>query len=440
MSTTLTRGPVRSAERSPAPDLARGAMLLLIAVANTPFYLLGREHARGNVHPVGGSWLDRVVDFLTIVAVDQRVYPMFAFLFGYGMMQLYSRQIAAGTSPKRARRLVQVRNLWLLVAGFLHAALLWQGDILGAYGLAGLLLVRIFLGRREGTLLMAVSILLGLLLSVTGYVAADTFVLAPPSPAEAAQAAEPFPHDEPAIALTSYLASVPARLGAWAPLAVAQGTFGLVVPMMILLGLVAGRRRILESPGEHLPLLRRVAVFGVATGFLGGLPSALDHAGVLRVPAGDEFFALLPMTTGFFGGLGYVAVFGLVGCAVARRRRSGVGPAEVQRTSVLVVDGVVAGAVQAVGRRSLTCYLLQSVLCAPVLAGWGLGLGQHLTSFSMFGYAVVVWLLTVVFAVWQEQRGMRGPAEVLLRRLVYRRVPTADGPPDPRRPGAGYLG
>lgn len=425
MSTTLTRGPVRTSERSPAPDLARGFMLLLIAVANTPFYLLGRERARDNVHPVDGSPVDRAVDFLVITGVDQRVYPMFAFLFGYGMVQLYTRQVAWGTTERHALRLLQVRNLWLLVLGFLHAALLWQGDVLGAYGLAGLLLVGVFLRRTERAILLSVSVLLGLLLAVAGYAVVGSS-LTPLSSAEAARAAEGALLDEPGIALTSYVESIPVRLGEWASLAIAQATIGLVIPMMILLGLVAGRRRVLENPGDHLPLLRRAAVIGIPVGLIGGLPSALDHVGVLRVPAHDEFFLLVPLLTGFFGGLGYVALWGVIGGAVARRRSpadrspSAGGPG-LRAGGVLAVDGPVAGALQAVGKRSLTCYLLQSVLCAPVLAAWGLGLGRHLSSFTVLLYAIGVWGLTVMFAVWQENRGARGPAETLLRRLTYGR-------------------
>ena len=83
--------------------------------------------------------------------IDSRVYPMFAFLFGYGMVQLYRRQVGAGTPVKAARRLLQRRNLWLLVFGFVHAALLWYGDVLGAYGLAGLIMVALFFKRRDQT-------------------------------------------------------------------------------------------------------------------------------------------------------------------------------------------------------------------------------------------------------------------------------------------------
>ncbi|MBO0608763.1 DUF418 domain-containing protein [Myceligenerans salitolerans] len=399
-------------------------MLLLIAMANTVWYLWGREHAVGSGRPVDGSWLDKATDAVLIAAVDMRVYPMFAFLFGYGMVQLYSRQVAAGTSPARARRLLQVRNLWLLALGFAHAALLWMGDVLGAYGVAGLLLVWMFFRRADGTLLAWTAALLGLLLLGTAVSAAGSYVAARTRTAGAAPDTGSFV--DPSISLTSYLASVPDRLGQWVYTTLGQGVADLVVPMMILLAFWAGRRRVLENPGDHLPLLRRVAAVCVPLGVLGGLPNALDHVGVLGVPSHAEgFFLFVQLLTGFFGGLGYVALWGLAGHAVTRRRSrlltAGRPASRAARAGgVLAADGLVAGALQAVGRRSLTCYLLQSVLCAPVLAAWGFGLGQHLTSFTMFLYAVAVWGLTVLFAVGQENRGRPGPAEVLLRRLTYR--------------------
>lgn len=420
-------------------------MLLLIAMANTAWYLWGRGHAVGSGHPVDGSWLDEATDFVLIIAVDMRVYPMFAFLFGYGMLQLYTRQIAAGTTERYALSLLQVRNLWLLAFGFAHAALLWMGDVLGAYGLAGLLLVWMFFRRKDGTLLAWAGVLLGLLAIGTAVTAVGSYVAARRPPTEAAQASGSFV--DPSISLTSYLASVPDRLGQWVYTVLGQGIADLVVPTMILLAFWAGRRRILENPGDHLPLLRRVAAICVPLGLLGGLPNALDHIGVLGVPSHAEgFFLFVQLLTGFFGGLGYVALWGLAGHAVVRRRAGvptirwpAMRGSAIRTRGAHAVDGLVAGALQAVGKRSLTCYLLQSALCAPVLAAWGLGLGQHLGSFTMFLYAVAVWGLTVLFAVWQEKRGVRGPAEVLLRGLTYRRV-AVDGKAGPtaRRREARY--
>ena len=54
------RGPARADERALAPDLARGLMLLMIVLANTPWYLYGSTPGLTTVHPDEGSVLDRV--------------------------------------------------------------------------------------------------------------------------------------------------------------------------------------------------------------------------------------------------------------------------------------------------------------------------------------------------------------------------------------------
>lgn len=415
-TTALTRGPVQAAERSPAPDLARGFMLLLIAVANTPYYLWGRELSHGSSHPADGSPVDMVADFLIITFVDMRTYPMFAFLFGYGMMQLYNRQVSAGTPENAARKLLQKRNWLLLAFGFVHAALLWMGDVLGAYGLAGLIMVWLFFRSKDVTLVVWTWVL-GVLLTIgTAFTVVGAYFTAqiPADDPRAQSIAADFAPTTESVSTTSYLDSIGERLAWWSLGTVGQGLLMLVVPMMLLLAFWAGRRRILENPGEHLPLLRRVAVVGITIGWLGPLPLALDHIGVLAVPDHASWvFYPLQILTGFFGGLGYVALFGLLGHVVARRRSG------VPSRNLLVTDGPFVGAVEAVGKRSLTSYLLQSVLCAPILAAWGLGLGEHLSSWSMLLYAVAVWAATVAFAVWQERTGRRGPAEVALRRLAY---------------------
>jgi uncharacterized membrane protein YeiB len=401
----ISRGPAEVSERAPAPDLARGFMLLLIALANTPYYLWSGHFGTATAHPLDGSAADRVAQVMIITMVDFRTYPMFAFLFGYGMVQLYNSQVAAGTAEKPARRLLQRRNAWLLIFGFVHAALLWMGDVLGAYGLAGLILVAIFFRRKSRTILIWAAILVGLLvvsmiLSIIGaFLAAQE--PAPPGTFNFMAGSHA------AMANESYLGSIPQRLAFWAFLVIGQGLLMLVIPVMLLLAFWAGRRQILERPGEHLRLLRLMAAIGIPIGWLGGIPSALNQLGVIHVPD-HVSWVMYPIqaATGLFTGLGYVALFGLIGHRISQRGSS----------------GFVASAVTAVGRRSLSCYLAQSVLCAPILAAWGLGLGAHLGSATMALYAIAVWLVTIGFAVWLERTGRKGPAEVLLRRLVYRRA------------------
>ncbi|MFJ5998690.1 DUF418 domain-containing protein [Streptomyces sp. NPDC092370] len=72
-----------------------------------------------------------------------------------------------------------------------------------------------------------------------------------------------------------------------------------------------------------------------------------------------------------------------------------------------------------VGTRSLSRYLAHALLFTPVLAAWGLGLGGRLSSAAMALFAFAVRLVTVAKAHAMERAGRRGPAEVVLRRLMY---------------------
>lgn len=406
--TPAARGPATRGERTLAPDLARGAMLLLIVLANTPFYLYDAERTLSSAHPLGGSVADRVVQALIITTVDARVYPMFAFLFGYGIVQLYRRQGAAGVPEPAARRVLRRRHWWLLAFGFVHAALLWMGDIVGAYAVLGLLLVALFLRVKDTTLVIWVLVMTSLIVSGTVALALIVVLLdrvLPPAEAERALGApfDPYELLVHNIATPDYLASIPERLIAWAVLTGLQG-FALVIPTVMLLAFWAARRGILEDPRRHHRLLVRVAAVGIAVGWLGALPHALDHVGVLALPdRWDLALTSVQATTGMFCGIGYVALFGLLAERLSRRGRI----------------GAPALALAAVGQRSLSCYLAQSVLCAPLLAAWGLGLGGRLGSAAVALLAIGVWLLTVAGAVLLDRAGRRGPAETLLRRLAY---------------------
>ncbi|WP_127794902.1 DUF418 domain-containing protein [Agromyces sp. LHK192] len=405
-------GPTTVSERSIAPDLARGAMLLAIALANAPFSLWGAADGAFPVHAHDGSAADRIWQTVSIIAIDSRAYPMFAALFGYGIWQLYRRQTEAGVPEREVRRLLRRRHWWMLAFGLVHAALLWAGDIVGAYGLAGLVLTWLFLRRRDRTLAVWASVLAVVLTAL----AVGLLGLAFAANAAGVDASGSVPLDflDTGVTESDYLVSMVDRVGSWIMVTLVQGLLSLSTPLVVLLAMLAARHRVLEEPLAHLRVLRAVAVAGVAIGWIGGAVVAAQHLGMLGLPADLEWgFHELQALTGVAGGLGYVAVFGLIAAALERRRALG-RPLPV-----------VARALQATGRRSLSAYLAQSVLMAPVLCAWGLGLGAVLTSWSVAVYAVVVWALTVAGSVWLERAGRQGPAERLLRRLAYGRTQQA---------------
>ena len=145
-------------------------------------------------------------------------------------------------------------------------------------------------------------------------------------------------------------------------------------------------------------------MWGIVIGAVGALPDALVYAGAIPMPDMIMWaFAGLNGLTGVAGGIGYAALFGLLA------------------TRIGSAPGVIGRAVAGVGRRSLSFYLFQSVIFAPLLTAWGFGLGQHIGTTFAFAIAVGVWVLSLVLAVVLDSKNSRGPAEVLLRRLTYGR-------------------
>lgn len=420
MAQTDEMTPARLAGAGPralAPDLARGWMLLLIAIANVSAYLWGHTVPLYTTHPIDGGSLDRVLSAIAIVFVDARIYPMFAFLFGYGMVQFARSREARGVPQRAVAGMFLRRHLWLLVFGFVHALLLFAGDILGAYGLTGLVLTAALFWRPNRALRITVWVLLGVFAAGAVMLMGVMLLLAALIPPDSQELMTPDAWGSSADMLNgiaSYGWAMLARAGLWL-LTTPAAVLSLLVPACVLLGWIAGRHRWLEGGITRFGL-GAVAVWGILVGSLAALPTALGYLGLLPVAEPVMWgWTLFAQLGGVAGGIGYAALFGWV----ALRLRSGPGPMSL--------------AVAAVGRRSLSSYLLQSVVFAPLLAAWGFGLGARIGTAAAFGIAVGAWLLSLVLAVLLERRGVRGPAEVLLRRLTYGRLdaPRTDAQPAP---------
>ncbi|TMR22370.1 DUF418 domain-containing protein [Nonomuraea turkmeniaca] len=372
------RGAVPLDQRSLAPDLARGLMLLLIAVAHAHMYLSGHQTGfRG--YALDGGPVDRLVAGVQILLVDGRALPMFAALFGYGLVHLANRQLAAGRSWAQARRVLRRRSLWLLAFGFCHALLLFFGDILGAYGLVGLLLIG-FVRRSDRAVLRAAGV--GLVLHVVVLVGFGFLTVSAPK------------EDTPA-AMADPVAAMVMRMIGWAGMTPTY--FAVSVVPAFLFGIWAARRRLLDEPDMHRALLSRIAVIGVGVSVAGGAPLMLVDTQVWAPSTAISVAAYaLHSVTGIAGGLAYAAIVGLA----ARR-------------------SPVVTALAACGQWSLTCYLLQSVVFVAVFAPYAGGLSTRVGDAAASGIAVLTWLATVVLAALLAPGGRRGPAEALLRRLTH---------------------
>jgi uncharacterized membrane protein YeiB len=391
------RGPVQRSERALAPDLARGAMLLFIALANGAGVVFGGSGFEPDPHGV-----ERALNLLMFTAVHARAYPVFAIMFGYGLVQFARRQEAAGATAVAVRALLIRRNLSLVAFGAVHGVLLYYGDFLGAYGLVGVFASLVLLHRGD-RVYRAV-------LWIWGVSALYTFVLALRVAAglmdvSTLQAGVPT-SEVISLVAPSYGVAVRARLTEW-PVHTAT-----VLPFITLvwLGMWAARRRLLEDLSAHRRLLGRVAGIGLGMAIAGGLPLALTSAGIVHADSAsvDAMFQL-HQVSGAFGGLGYVALSGLIAFGISHAPSP---PALLA-----------AGPVAALGRRSLSAYLLQSIAWVLLLAPFTLALGERFGRRMMtaMGIAFLVWLASVVAAALLDRRSHQGPAEAVLRRLTYGR-------------------
>lgn len=387
---SIQAGPTGLSERALGPDLARGFMLLFIALANSHYFVYSDRVFGG--FPTDGSAVDRVAGLLISTFVDGRAFPMFGVLFGYGVAQIVRRQRESGKGWWPIRKLLWRRSLVLIVLGFLHAMLLYIGDILAAYGV--LLLLGVWALRWKDRWLFVVA---ALVLILTSLPSDDSL-------ATSSDAADP------AMVPPDFLGQFGDRIVVQ-PFIAGLGWIGFVTPFLI--GLWAGRRRILERPAQHLTLLRTTALVGLTIAVVGALPVSLVVGGVLARPSDHALSILGPLhdATGVFGGVGYAALIVLIARRLSESRGDRQGPVSL--------------AIAAVGQRSLTCYLSQSVVWAVAFTPYLLDLSHTLTTTTTALLAVATWLATVLLADRMRRANYRGPFEILIRRITYQPKRTA---------------
>ncbi|HEY1095505.1 MAG TPA: DUF418 domain-containing protein [Glycomyces sp.] len=383
-------GPPSEARTAPAgrvlaPDLARGFMLLLIAMAYAPVYTTSGE-AGGYGRRPGGSALDQTVSFISTLVVENRAFPMFGILFGYGLVMLVDSGRRKGLSEAESRRILRRRSLWLLVFGTVHTILAYTGEILAAYGLAGLTI---------GLLVFRPHFRLGKILAILAPIYLTTSVIL---------MSVVVADDGGTLAQPGYTTGEDWTLRLIGIVAGPVGnTFLFPMFAFVAIGIWAARKRLLDRPADNVPLLKRLAVMGVSVSLAGALPLALAGAGAFEV--GDVAYGALNTLqelTGVFAGIGYAALWGLLSLRLADRQGSG--------TRLLA----------AAGRRSLSVYLFISLTIALVMSHDLIGVGDAVGKAGAVAVAFAVWSVGVLLARVLDAEGKEGPAEVLLRRLVYR--------------------
>lgn len=391
--------PVAAGQRIEALDVVRGVALLGIFLMNIEWFTRPLQENGSGLDP-SAQGVDRLAAWLVYVFVQGKFWVLFALLFGTGHAVMATR---AGDQA-RFRRTWTRRCATLLVFGILHALLLWPGDILAIYAVAGFALLALGDPGQRLRLWAGVGVCLGLgVLTVLGGWLLSTM----PGDAEgmAGFGSGLRAEGDAAAAVYasgSYAAVVQQRASDFVSLALQSSVT--VVPMALSLFLLGGwllRSGRLHDVSAHRAWFARLAGWTLPTGlFLAALSLAVGdrfdvvtQTGPMTVAAGLMLLASLPMA------LAYLALLVLGLCLPGTSRwLAWLAPA---------------------GRMALTHYLLQSLLASSLFYGYGLGLWGELGRAAQVVLVLAIFALQAVASHWWLARYRFGPMEWLWRWASY---------------------
>ena len=387
-------------KRDISPDVLRGFALLGIFMGNVQFMAFNSEQG------ARGEWVEGFANgsaTLIMTAIFAgKFYLLFSFLFGYS-----SSYIIKNDKSNRARWVK--RCLALMLVGFLHAALLWHGDILFMYGLFGLLLL-LFFFRKDRTLKIWSRLIYAIYAIGLTLVAILVYIVEQAFPEEVNFDFTLSQLDS--VMLTgNYVDSILPRLDLWIWGLIGSGLFlqGGLAFAAFLLGIRAARRNLLSNSAEQVNL-KRIGLIGLIV----GLPIQII-CGTIYVnneqssnPSGALYLGSLLIAFTAAPMLSATYVWLLLKLISLRPK---------------LVSWMAAA-----GRMSLTTYLSQSLIASFIFGPWGLGLFQELEMWQVLILVLFVWIFQVVFAHFWLSRFKQGPMEWALSKMTQSRKKSMENP------------
>lgn len=371
-------------------DGLRGIAILGILIMNIQaFARVERAYLLPNIHqPL--SLADRWLHGLGYFLAEQVFVSLLSCLFGIGIWILAERSRAAKQDAiKQQRR----RSLGLLLIGLVHAYLIWSGDILVAYAIAGWLLAPAsgWSVRRQLQIGLA-------FLAVTPALSLLEWAVVPAAVRNAAFAADP----------QAFQAEITALLGSWSEnqswrfgrtleshyLGLPFGTFWFVAGWMMIgmalfrLGFAAG-----QWSRPHCLLLLAISLPS------GLLLKTLGYA----YQAGSNFEpARLIIGRGVLSYWGAACLcLSIISLAVLFWRRW--------------PQHRLARLLEAIGSTALSNYLLQSLIATSLFYGFGLGWFEQLSFAQLVLVTIGIWTSNAVLTTLWLRHFHLGPLEWLWR-------------------------
>jgi uncharacterized protein len=415
-------GSAANSDRHISIDAVRGFAVLGILLMNIvgmglpSFAYIDPTYAGGATGADFWTWA------INNVLTDGKMRALFTMLFGASTVLIAQRAEGERIGPAQTH---YRRMLWLLVIGMVHAYLLWWGDILVTYALAGLV---IFPFRKLGvrTLVAIGVVVLAALLGLNLIEAAQLSRLhaAAVAPGASAEALETWQGASQVVAppLAMKAQEIAGFGGGFMDALRARAKVASLIQMILM-----PTGEIPEAIGQMFigMALFRVGFFTlkwrtraylatIAVGYLLAVPATAWLAWTIQ-QSGFE-----PLTLNRLEAWQQVSrpLIGLAhASAILLLVRAGSAPALIDRLA-------------AAGRMAFSNYLMTSIITTLVFCGFGLGLYGKLSRFSELAVVAGVWVFILVWSKPWLQLFHYGPFEWAWRSLVrWRPQPFPRGRP-----------
>ncbi|MDN2486015.1 DUF418 domain-containing protein YeiB [Kosakonia sacchari] len=379
-------------ERNVTLDFIRGIAILGILLLNiTAFGLPKAAYLNpawyGNI-TASDAWTWALLDLFAQV----KFLSLFAILFGAGLQMLLPR----------GKRWIQSRLTLLVLLGFVHGLFFWDGDILLAYGLVGLIAWRMVRDAQNvktmfntGVVLYLIGIAVLLLLGgISGSqpnrswlpdaanVQYETWWRVSGSPGEAIS--------NRADMLSNALLALGAQ-------------YGWQLAGMMLTGAALMRSGWLKGQFS-LRHYRRTGALLIGLGLLINIPAIIAQWQLGWSYRWCAFLLQAPRELGApLQAVGYAAL------------AWGFWPQ--------ICGYKLVNAIACVGRMALTNYLLQTLICITLFNRFGLFM--QFDRLQLLAFVPAVWAVNILFSLFWLRRFRQGPMEWLWRQLTARAAGTS---------------
>ncbi|MEH2488146.1 DUF418 domain-containing protein [Bradyrhizobium sp. AZCC 2230] len=356
--------PTPAAERIDAIDVLRGIALFGVMAINLVMEFRISIFDQFLGPKMLASPIDRAIETILTQAVELKAFALFSLLFGAGLAIQFDR---LATSERRTALLVR-RLAVLLVFGVIHLCLIWNGDILTEYALAGFIVLPFLFGPRW-LLTLAALVSLALYLAMLAFPPAGLF------PSRAAIWQDVMGANR-IYATGGYLDVLAFRLREIPLIASLHAFVFLRTIGLFLVGALAWRSGIVQNAR---------GLFTIA------LPAIGLGAGLLY--RGLEPLGTIVLALGYGAAILFVASF-------ERGKR-------------------LLGWAAPLGRMAFTNYVAQSIIFGWIFYGYGLGLFGRLGITPALAIGLIVYAAQVRFSTWWLRHYRYGPLEWLWRSLMY---------------------